>query len=139
MTLDEQVGAELGYAEKPVHRKRLYRLGVSLHHDLMLLSVVRKDGRLSAGFRNDLTDETVEMLADQVVVERGTLPLDEVYQALRADARNHGVTDLEAIVRGRPQPDAAGDGYLLYRVGDAVSSRSLHAALFDAYRLAVTL
>ncbi len=139
VTLDEQVGAELGYAEKPVHRKRLYRLGVSLHHDLMLLSVVRKDGRLSAGFRNDLTDETVEMLADQVVVERGTLPLDEVYQALRADARNHGVTDLEAIVRGRPQPDAAGDGYLLYRVGDAVSSRSLHAALFDAYRLAVTL
>jgi len=27
----------------------------------------------------------------------------------------------------------------LYRVGDAVSSRSLHAALLDAFRIAVTL
>ena len=30
-------------------------------------------------------------------------------------------------------------GFALYRIGDAVSSRSLHAALLDAYRIAVAL
>jgi hypothetical protein len=41
----------------------------------------------------------------------------------------------------RPQPfEVNGDGgYRLYRVGDAVSSRSLHAALLDAFRIAVAL
>ncbi len=138
-TIDDRLAAETGYAERPVHRKLLYQLGVPLHHDLMLLAVRRDGSRLVAQLRNDLTDAMVELCADQVVVERGTYPVDDVYRELRERSRNHGVTDIDAAVNGRPQPDAAGDGFVLYRVGDAVSSRSLHAALLDAYRLAVTL
>jgi len=45
------------------------------------------------------------------------------------------------LIKAEPQPYHANSdgGYLLYRVGDAVSSRSVHAALLDAYRIALAL
>ncbi|MCP4387971.1 MAG: NADH:flavin oxidoreductase [Gammaproteobacteria bacterium] len=140
-TIDDRIGAELGYAERPVHRKQLYLQQVASRLDLVLLAV-RPDGDgLVASLRNDLTDAQVEIEADQVVVERGTYPLDEVFLALKQGSVNRGVTDIEALLQVRPQPvqpDKDG-GYLLYRVGDAVSSRSLHAALLDAFRISVAL
>ena len=140
-TIDDCIGAELGYGERPVHRKQLYLQEIATRLDLMLLAVRRDGEQLIATLRNDLTDATVEIEADQVVVERGTYPLDEVFQELKENAANKGVTDIEALLRVRPKPvqlDKEG-GYLLYRVGDAVSSRSLHAALLDAFRIAVAL
>ncbi len=140
-TIDGQIGAELGYAERPVHRKQLYQLGIDTRLDLMLLSVSRVGEYLIATLRNDLTDQTVRIEADQIVVERGTSPVDEVYQALRENSVNKGVTDIEALLKVESQPfpmDYESD-YQLYRVGDAVSSRSLHAAILDAFRIAVAL
>jgi len=109
--------------------------------DLMLLAVRREDDHLLVTLRNDLTDAIVEIETDQVVVERATLPVDEVFQELRDGAANRGVTDIDALINARPQPVAipAGGGYLLYRIGDAVSSRSVHAALLDALRISVAL
>ncbi len=140
-TIDDRIGAELGYAERPVHRKQLYLQQIETRLDLMLLEVQPVGERLQATFRNDLTDEQVEIEADQVVVERGTYPLDEVFQELRNDAINKGVTDIDALLQVRSQPFENGEegGYRLYRVGDAVSSRSLHAALLDAFRISVAL
>ena len=76
-----------------------------------------------------------------MVVERGTYPIDEVFIELKDNSVNRGVTDIDALLKVEPQPGCitAKDDYLLYRVGDAVSSRSLHAALLDAYRIAVAL
>jgi hypothetical protein len=83
----------------------------------------------------------LEIETDQLVVERGTFPLDEVFQALKEGAANRGLTDIDALINARPQPFDIPDagGYLLYRIGDAVSSRSVHAALLDAFRIAVAL
>ena len=110
-------------------------------HDLALRSVTKKGNGLLATLTNDLTDEQVEIEAKQIIVERGTAPLDEVFHELRGAAINKGATDIDALVNNTPQPynDGNTDGYVLYRVGDAVSSRSLHAALLDAFRIAVTL
>ncbi|MFT5741357.1 MAG: NADPH-dependent 2,4-dienoyl-CoA reductase/sulfur reductase-like enzyme, partial [Gammaproteobacteria bacterium] len=141
VTLDDRVGADLGYAERPTHRKTLYQQGVSIQYDLMLMAVRRDGEQLIATFRNDLTDETVEIETDQVVVERGTFPVDEVYRQLREASVNHGVTDIDCLINATAQPFERGDssGYRLYRVGDAVSSRSLHAAILDAFRISVAL
>ena len=139
-TIDDRIGAELGYAERPVHRKQLYLLNIDTRLDLMLLAVRRQGEQLVATFRNDLTDEMVDIETDQIVVERGTFPVDEVFLELKAGSFNKGVTDIDALINARPQPGLAGnEGYLLYRVGDAVSSRSVHAALLDAFRIAVAL
>ena len=64
-----------------------------------------------------------------------------MFQELKEGAANHGVTDIDALINARPQPVTipAEGGYLLYRVGDAVSSRSVHAALLDAFRISVAL
>ena len=37
----------------------------------------------------------------------------------------------------KPQPclSEAGDGYLLFRIGDCVAQRNTHAAIYDALRL----
>ncbi len=49
---------------------------------------------------------------------------------------NGGEVDYTALVAGRPQPlgDMA-DGYQLFRIGDAVAGRNIHAAIYDALRL----
>jgi thioredoxin reductase len=139
--IDDRVGADMGYAERASHRKQLYLKRVHTQPDLVLKSVRREGEELVATLTNDLTDESVEIETDQVVVERGTFPVDEVFQELKEGAVNRGVTDIDALINTEPQPYNANDdgGYLLYRVGDAVSSRSVHAALLDAYRIAVAL
>jgi hypothetical protein len=64
--------------------------------------------------------------------------VDALFHGLRAQSLNDGVTDLDALLAGRPQPRGTGtngDGFELHRIGDAVSSRSIPAAVLDAYRL----
>lgn len=85
----------------------------------------------------DADDWTQERVVDAVVVETGTLPVADVYEALVPGSRNGGVVDLDDLLAGRPQtavtnPDG---GYRLFRLGDAVAGRSVHAAVLDAARL----
>lgn len=74
---------------------------------------------------------------EQVIVNHGTLPLDEVYFSLKPVSRNRGRVDYASLMSGRPQPTQSGPtpGFELYRVGDAVSARNVHAAIYDALRL----
>ena len=80
---------------------------------------------------------------DAVVVEHGTLPVDGLYKALQSRARNRGELDFDALlaVPSRPQRlHRNADGrFDLFRVGDAVSSRNIHAALYDSLRICKTL
>ena len=71
------------------------------------------------------------------MVEHGTLPASEVYDGLKAGSRNHGEVDLDALLDGRPQVLTANpDGrYQLFRVGDAVAGRNIHAAIYNSLRL----
>lgn len=73
----------------------------------------------------------------QVVVERCTVPADEPCQVLREAAKNLGETDVEALLNLRPQPPTANaeGGYHLFRIGDCVAARDIHAAMLDANRL----
>jgi hypothetical protein len=73
----------------------------------------------------------------QVVVEHGTLPLDELYLELKERSSNRGELDHLALLAGRPQAVVGNpDGrFQLFRIGDAVASRNIHAAIYDALRL----
>ena len=99
------------------------------------------DRRLEVDIRNEYTATTTGRVVDQVVVEYGTVPNSEVYMALRDGSTNGGDLDLEAYLGGRRQElttNAAGT-YQLFRIGDAVASRNIHAAIYDARRLAMAL
>jgi hypothetical protein len=56
-------------------------------------------------------------------------------------SRNGGELDLDAYLGGRPQEHVVNrDGtYALFRLGDAVASRNIHAAIYEARRIAMVL
>ncbi|MEZ5776367.1 MAG: NADH:flavin oxidoreductase [Hyphomicrobiaceae bacterium] len=135
-TLDDHLGMDLHGAEQTFWKRRTHQIGLPLVFDQRLVGVTRRGNRLVAHFINELTDETREEEVDQILVENGTMPVAELWQGLRAGARNDGSTDLDALVAGKPQPAMAGrEGFELHRIGDAVSSRNVFAAIHDALRL----
>jgi len=106
------------------------------------VDAVRRDGnQLVATLGSDYGAFSRERRVDQVVVNHGTRPLDDLYFDLREDSSNRGEVDHEALIAGRPQtvtrnPDGR---YQLFRIGDAVAARNTHAAIYDALRLVRTL
>ena len=99
---------------------------------------VQKDGnQLKAIIGTDYSNLRTEATYDQVVLNYGTLPLDELYFDLKSLGWNGGAVDYDAMIDGRPQgvirnPDGT---FQLFRIGDAVSARNTHAAIYDALRL----
>ena len=138
---DRMPAVELGATNSSQFMKALYEGGVRFMPDLALKEVRREGNRLVATLRNMYTERREELAADHIVVEHGTLPADELYHALKADLRNHGEVDLDALLAGGPQAiDANPAGrYQLFRVGDAVASRNIHAAIYDSLRLCKNL
>ena len=134
-TPDRSIAWELGATNFSVHLKHLYRAGVILTTDVRLLSVQPKGNALEARMYNVYSAQTSLRTVDQVVVEHGTLPADELFHALAARSGNRGRTDLDALARGAAQPPGPAGTFSLFRVGDAVASRNIHAALYDSLRV----
>lgn len=106
-----------------------------------LLDVERKGNKLLATIGTDYSDHTHTAEYDQVVVNYGTLPLDDLYLELKPLSSNGGAVDHDALINGEIQTTIRNsDGqFQLFRIGDAVSARNTHAAIYDALRLAKDL
>ncbi|MCB8840363.1 FAD-dependent oxidoreductase [Aurantimonas sp. VKM B-3413] len=143
VTPDGAIGQDTSYLDMPFVMRSLYRAGVPIHRDLTLSSLSRSGNAIRAEFVNEFTGERTGLDCDRFVLDHGTVPMDELYEELRENAWNFGVTDLDAAVAGRKQGDAgaaAKNGrYELHRIGDAVSSRDIHAAMLDAMRICIAL
>ncbi len=141
VTIDGFPCAELTYAERAIWKRELYSHAIATTCDHRLEKVRRSGNKLAVGFVNEATGEALEQTADQLIVEHGTMPADELYRSLRALSVNDGVTDIDALLAGRPQPrDLNPDGkFELHRIGDAVASRNIHSAILDAMRICSAL
>jgi 2,4-dienoyl-CoA reductase-like NADH-dependent reductase (Old Yellow Enzyme family)/thioredoxin reductase len=140
-TIDDQVGVEMEYPSRTIYRKRFSQNGVKVVTDNALVRVRPDGNRLTAVFRHELTDVVTEITASHVVIEHGTVPMNELFDRLRARSVNDGVTEIDALLNRRPQvgqplPEGA---FELHRIGDAVTSRNVHAAIYDALRLCSAL
>jgi hypothetical protein len=101
-----------------------------------LYSVAKEGNLIKATIDSDYAKLGITRSFDQIVVNHGTLPLDELYFALKPDSVNLGAVDYEAFIAGKPQTMAGGpEGFQLFRIGDAVEARNIHAAIYDALRL----
>ena len=102
-----------------------------------LLGVARNGNVLTATIGTDYSDHSQQADYDQVVVNYGTLPLDDLYHDLKPLSRNGGAVDHDALINGRPQTVVRNPQgqFQLFRIGDAVSARNTHAAIYDALRL----
>ncbi len=102
-----------------------------------LLNVERSGNGLTAVIGTDYGGHVERIEYDQVVLNYGTLPLAELYFDLKPFSSNGGAVDHDALIAGRPQAISrnADGAFKLFRVGDAVSARNTHAAIYDALRL----
>ncbi len=137
VTPERHLGVEVGAYNFPRLLAGLYERGARITPDLRLLRVSPKGGALLAEFRNEYTQAIETREVSQIVCDNGTLPVDDLYNELKANSRNRGATDHEALLEGRPQALVSNpEGrYMLFRVGDAAAGRNIHAALLDSLRL----
>jgi 2,4-dienoyl-CoA reductase-like NADH-dependent reductase (Old Yellow Enzyme family) len=109
---------------------------ITLHHKLLAVSR-SESGRLIAELGSEQSTHRTQREVDWVVVDHGTSAVDDLYFALKPCSTNLGAVDYGALIEGRRQsllrnPDGR---FQLFRIGDAVSSRNIHAAVYDALRL----
>ena len=102
-----------------------------------LIGIEKRDGRLAVTLQVEDAHTTTTRLVDTVVIEHGTKPDPDLYDSLVGRSINHGEVVIDDLLALRPQsavhnPDGR---FVLYRIGDAVASRNIHAAILDAYRL----
>ena len=137
VTPERMLAPEIGGLNHAAYARIFHRCGVRVTVNTRLLAVRRVGNELVAVLGSDYGAGREERRVDRVVVEHGTVPVDELYEALKPGSCNGGAVDHAALLGGRAQAvrtDLA-DGYQLFRIGDAVTSRNIHAAVFDALRL----
>lgn len=137
VTQDRVLGRSLGGSSYPVYLGALAGAGASILTDRRLAGIARDGSALRVTLAHEYARNTENMTVQRVVAELGTEPVDELFQALKPLSRNRGVTDTDALKAGTAQPALAdpSQGFALFRIGDAVASRDVHAAMLDALRV----
>ncbi|WP_136439973.1 NADH:flavin oxidoreductase [Pacificoceanicola onchidii] len=138
MTRDRGMAPEVMGMNLVPYMRSLQPAGVTMTVARRLVGLARDGNRLRAQIGSDYVPDVTEALYDRVVVNQGITPLDGLYFDLKPLSRNGGEVDQCALLNGeaapfpQKQPGAAFD---LYRIGDAVAGRNVHAAIFDASRI----
>ena len=141
VTPERTLAPDVGGVNYPGYFKVFAEHDVRVTLNERLTGVRRKDGRLEVDLYNEYAHATRQRMVDHVVVEHGTLPSDELYFGLVPGSTNLGEVDQQALLNLQPQTVLrnADGGYQLFRIGDAVASRNIHAAIYDAFRLCLVL
>ncbi len=137
MTPDRSFAPEVMAMNLVPYMRALQDKPVTFTVTYRLLAAERDGNQLKAVVGSDyMTDLRQTRHFDQIIVNHGTQPLVDIYFDLKPRSENLGAVDYEALIAGRPQTMEGGPaGFRLYRIGDAVSARNTHAAIYDALRL----
>lgn len=101
----------------------------------------RPDGRFDVVVGSDHSSASHVRTVDMVVGDHGVSANDGLYHELAPLSTNRGELDHDAYVDGRAQTVATNPAgsFQLFRIGDAVEGRNIHAAVYDALRLCAPL
>jgi 2,4-dienoyl-CoA reductase-like NADH-dependent reductase (Old Yellow Enzyme family)/thioredoxin reductase len=144
MTPDRSFSPEVMAMNLVPYMRSLQKLDVTFTVTFRLESVERhptKADKLLAVLGSDYGGVRKERVVDQVVVNHGTLPLEDLYFELKPMSSNEGAVNYTDLIAGKPQAVQSNKGgkFQLFRIGDAISARNTHAAIYDALRLAKDL
>jgi 2,4-dienoyl-CoA reductase-like NADH-dependent reductase (Old Yellow Enzyme family)/thioredoxin reductase len=144
MTPDRSFSPEVMAMNLVPYMRSLQKLDVTFTVTFRLESVERhptQSGKLLAVLGSDYGGVRKERVVDQVVVNHGTLPLEDLYFDLKPMSSNEGAVNYTDLIAGKPQAVQSNKGgkFQLFRIGDAISARNTHAAIYDALRLAKDL
>lgn len=137
MTADRSFAPEVMGMNLVPYMRSLQKKDVSFTVSYRLESIRRDNNRLMARIGSDYGGISFEREYDQIVVNDATRPMDDLYFELRPLSRNLGIVDYDAFIDLRAQNVVknAESSFELYRIGDAVSARNTHAAIYDGFRL----
>ena len=138
VTPDRSFSPEIMAMNLVPYMRSLQKQDVTFTVTFRLRAVEREGNRLRATLGSDYGDVRKARSVDQVVVNHGTVPADELYFELKPLSLNLGAVDYTALLAGaaQPAPRNPAGAFELYRLGDAVAARNVHAAIYDAARLA---
>jgi len=137
VTPERILAPDVGGTSFPPYFRAFSRADAKVTLNLRLESIARRGNRVVGLFHDEYGRRRVEKEADMIVVEHGAVPIDDLYFELKPGSVNLGEVDYAALLKGRPQVlvNNASGAYRLFRIGDAVASRNIHAAVYDAIRL----
>ncbi|NDW54024.1 NADH:flavin oxidoreductase [Aliiroseovarius sp. PrR006] len=137
MTPDRVFAPDIMAMNLVPYMRSLQPKGVRFTVTERLKDIQREGNRLMVTLGTDYSEFTRQATYDQVVVNYGTMPMDDLYFDLKEQSSNRGEVDHNALIEGRPQTiNTNPDGqFQLFRIGDAVTARNTHAAIYDALRL----
>ena len=137
MTPDRSFAPEVMAMNLTPYMRSLQKLDVTFTVTYRLEAVEKSGNELIAHVGSDYGGVAKQRRFDQVVINHGTIPLDELYFELKPSSTNLGEMSHEQLVAGIPQSvvrNPEGE-FQLFRIGDAVAARNTHAAIYDALRL----
>ncbi|WP_027997599.1 NADH:flavin oxidoreductase [Sinorhizobium arboris] len=137
MTPDRSFAPEVMAMNLVPYMRSLQKLDVTFTVTYRLEAVEKSGNQLIAHVGSDYGGVSKQRTFDQVVVNHGTIPLDELYFELKPFSSNLGEIAHDQLIAGQPQsvvrnPEGK---FQLFRIGDAVAARNTHAAIYDALRL----
>lgn len=137
VTPDRAVAHDLGPTNAAVVLKSLAALDVRFSCFEEITAIEKTGNRLRVSLRHVLTGNARTKVVDHCVIERGLRPMDDLFHALKPRSLNQGQVSHQALIDGGAafgEPDFSA-GFVLARIGDAVTGRNVHAALLDAIRV----
>ncbi|WP_421546653.1 FAD-dependent oxidoreductase [Pseudomonas sp. QD4] len=137
MTPDRSFAPEVMGMNLVPYMRSLQQLDTTFTVTYRLKAVDREGDQLLATIGTDYSDLEKTRRVDQIVVNHGTRPLDELYFELQPLATNEGAVEYMDLIAGTAQNVVTNPQgrFQLFRIGDAVSSRNTQAAIYDALRL----
>ncbi|MCE2565268.1 NADH:flavin oxidoreductase [Komagataeibacter sp. FNDCF1] len=138
MTPDRSFSPEVMAMNLVPYMRSLQKEDVTFTVTYRIRSVAKEGNMLNVAVGSDYGGVDKQRIVDQVVVNHGTRPLDELYFDLKPDSVNLGEISHDQLTAGEPQsvvrnPQGA---FQLFRIGDAVAARNTHAAIYDGLRIA---
>ena len=142
MTPDRLISSEIMGMNLTPYLKNLQNKKITYSIAKRLIDVSIQGNKLNAVIGSDYDEQfKYNSTYDQIFLNYGVKPLDELYYNLVSLSKNEGEVSYAKFIKGEQQNiiKNKNNKFNLYRIGDAVSSRNIHAAIYDALRLVINL
>jgi 2,4-dienoyl-CoA reductase-like NADH-dependent reductase (Old Yellow Enzyme family) len=141
VTPERMLGVEVGGLNHVPYARAFNEADTRITLNQRVVTVRPEAGRLCVELGSDYSKHLDVRHVDWVVADHGNAAVADLYFELKPSSSNLGAVDYGALMAGRAQelvrnPDGR---FQLFRIGDAVASRNVHAAVYDGLRFAKDL
>lgn len=137
ITPERMLGVDVGGMNHVPYARAFNEHSVRITLNQRVLAVRPELGRLCVEIGSDHSSHVEARHVDYVISDRGTVVNADLYFELKPESTNLGAVDYGAFVSGDLQSIVRNEkgSFQLFRIGDAVSGRNIHAAIYDGLRL----